>query len=1230
MITYTARRFLHALGYLLAGFVVLIGLASWRLASGPVELTVLTPFLVQALDEAAAEWSLHTQVGGTVVTFGGFDNPLDLRLHDVQLAAADGRPVATVPELGVGISLRALLRGHPLLDRLSVIRPTLHLERTTDGRLVLDLNGPGASLPPSPVVMTPEPGDGQTLVTRILDSLRMPPDPMSAVGAFNQVSVVGAVLTLEDRIAGVTWLVPRADLTASRTTGGADAQARIELELNGRTAVIEAGATERRGDGYRPGAAGATVKVRNLDLGALALVVPRLASLAGTKLPVSGSLEASLDGDFLPVQLRLKVNGTGPGRLALPALRPEPVQVAALSLDAILEPGNGKITLNNSRLELSDPALTLIATGQGTNILTTPAATLRLALKRGSRTGSIDARLEPAAAPIAAVGSILTLRLADIEPALFAGFGPALQPLAAAAVPVAGTVTIALDAGARPVRVGLDLAAGPGKLVAPAALQLPEPLPVHSIKLRAELRQPLAPVPELIDLKTLVVDFDGFGIDASGTVARIGARTGDQLLIKSLIKAHDVRADSLSRLWPPNISKTAHDWVVQNITAGMIDQASLTIDGSTPVADPWAIKAASLNGKIEASNLTINYFKTLAPITGIAGRGIFRAGSELILNTSGGHILDLTVGDAEVVISKLDTPQEWIDIKAQLSGSLRSTLTVLNTPPLLYAHKVDINPQLAEGNQLGRLHFVFPLRRDLELDDVGIFADADLHGAAVQGIAGGLNADQGELKLVLDRNGMDVTGRVRLEGMPSTVYWRENFTDDADPGTRVSIKGKIGEALLADHGLHLAPFFNGTFDTDLDLAIDRHKRIALAANLNLTGARVSLPVLDLIKPMDKPGTARFAVEFDKGRPVRLSHFVAEAPGMKAAGTADLNPVSHAIERLTLTEFRAGASDAKVEIKRRSDGGWGIDVRGASLDASPLFDTPETAEGMSKLRQERLTRREHPAPPGPPYNLTLQLGRLIIGSGNRALTNVVGKLENNGLGWDTLDLKAELKPSVAPTGAGGGGGTGVPLTVSYLPDGSQRRLALACEDAGALLRAFDVTETMLGGSLRLTGLGAPGIPRQPLALQLEMGEARVVGAPLLARILNALSVTGLLELLRGEGLTFSQAAGDIIWGEDMLTINNLRTSGGALGLTMGGRVDLATGSLAIEGTIVPVYTLNRILGLIPILGDLLSGGAGQGIFAATYSLSGSTDEPVISVNPLAALAPGFLRNLFFMK
>ena len=66
----------------------------------------------------------------------------------------------------------------------------------------------------------------------------------------------------------------------------------------------------------------------------------------------------------------------------------------------------------------------------------------------------------------------------------------------------------------------------------------------------------------------------------------------------------------------------------------------------------------------------------------------------------------------------------------------------------------------------------------------------------------------------------------------------------------------------------------------------------------------------------------------------------------------------------------------------------------------------------------------------------------------------------------------------------------------------------------------------------------------------------------------------------------------------------------------------------EGTLIPAYSLNSILSRIPLLGAVLNGGEkGGGIFAATYTYRGNVATAEPSVNPLAALAPGFLRHIF---
>ena len=100
-------------------------------------------------------------------------------------------------------------------------------------------------------------------------------------------------------------------------------------------------------------------------------------------------------------------------------------------------------------------------------------------------------------------------------------------------------------------------------------------------------------------------------------------------------------------------------------------------------------------------------------------------------------------------------------------------------------------------------------------------------------------------------------------------------------------------------------------------------------------------------------------------------------------------------------------------------------------------------------------------------------------------------------------------------------------------------------------------------------------------------------------------------------------------EDVLELNDARAFNTSLGMTAKGRVDTAAQRCDLSGTIVPAYFFNSILGGIPFLGKLFSPERGGGLFAATYALRGDCNDPAVTVNPLAALTPGFLRGIFGM-
>ena len=250
-------------------------------------------------------------------------------------------------------------------------------------------------------------------------------------------------------------------------------------------------------------------------------------------------------------------------------------------------------------------------------------------------------------------------------------------------------------------------------------------------------------------------------------------------------------------------------------------------------------------------------------------------------------------------------------------------------------------------------------------------------------------------------------------------------------------------------------------------------------------------------------------------------------------------------------------------------------------------------------------------------------------------SVVSTLTRAPGGWQFIDIGGQVPPLlVQPSRAEKSdlqeGKTLDPRTVHVLFNPSAQRpeaLWVQTNDLGAILRAMNLHDGMIGGQVQIDGhtlhAGAGG----PLRGRLEVKDFTMLQAPILARVLAAASLPGILKLLNNDGLAFAKLSGDFELAEGIITTKQLRTHGGALGLTAKGTVDVKTSSLNLKGTVIPFYGLNTLLSRIPVVGSILSGGKGEGLIAVTYRLTGTFADPQVAVNPASALTPGFLRGIF---
>ena len=66
---------------------------------------------------------------------------------------------------------------------------------------------------------------------------------------------------------------------------------------------------------------------------------------------------------------------------------------------------------------------------------------------------------------------------------------------------------------------------------------------------------------------------------------------------------------------------------------------------------------------------------------------------------------------------------------------------------------------------------------------------------------------------------------------------------------------------------------------------------------------------------------------------------------------------------------------------------------------------------------------------------------------------------------------------------------------------------------------------------------------------------------------------------------------------------------------------------VNGLISPVYIINGVIKSIPLIGKVLGGEKGEGVFGVSYKVQGDSSNPIVLVNPLSILTPGVFRKIF---
>lgn len=678
------------------------------------------------------------------------------------------------------------------------------------------------------------------------------------------------------------------------------------------------------------------------------------------------------------------------------------------------------------------------------------------------------------------------------------------------------------------------------------------------------------------------------------------------------ITADSLKAAHIDTLWPtPLEGEGAEEWAVHRLEDADMSDLVVTMDFKAAQENgEWVADVTNIIGDVSATNIDLNYHATLLPIRD-GQADIHYENDTLRFDIGETQIGSMTIDKGIVTIENVSKAQDgMVTILADLSGSIKNLFEYIAEDPIgVTAEDMDIDLEAVKGNAEFELSVTFPTLKSILEDELVVKADGHLIDVTLPGIVKGMTLTSPQLSFGVKGGAALLAGKGQIDGKDVDFDWIEYFNPgDKDFASKVKAKFIADKAIREKFGIGIEDWLSGDVFVDLTYTEFNKNRSLIELTGDLKKATLLVGPFDYQSPPEQEGTVSCQVEFGPEKTLKqVKNLKIETPTLKVED-ASLLFTQYKNEPFLMQgefpNFTLEDNALSLNFQREINGLIKLDLKGPFLDARPfLTEKGERSKNYESPRIEASVNVER---------MRTSPGRIIDQA------RLYMKLAANGLP-EQLEMDAQI-------GEGD-------FYLRFKPiEGGLMSMDLQADDTGATLKAFNIYDNALGGQLVLKGTSRSAANPYLLEGKSKITNIRVADAPVLAQIVNALTLTSIPELLNNEGIVFSTMKANFEWAirtdGDLYIIHRGRTSGASLGLTFEGSINKRSNQTDISGTVVPVSMFNQLLSNIPLVGDILTGGRDGAIFAATYSIKGPLKTPTVTVNPLAALTPGILRKLFF--
>ena len=708
----------------------------------------------------------------------------------------------------------------------------------------------------------------------------------------------------------------------------------------------------------------------------------------------------------------------------------------------------------------------------------------------------------------------------------------------------------------------------------------------------------------VLGIDDLVVMSGNTGVRLRGTITGGDESAGVQLSGR----VRDLSADFLKKLWPPIVVPKSRKWVTENVQAGRITEGAFNVDipvnGMAEAKRQRVLPNENIDFQFSMADVTSTYFKSLPPLIAASGHARLRGDSFDLVIEDGKAILPsggtIQVKPTAFRAEKFLTEAVPGVFELNLSASASELMELAALPDLNLTKNAAFLPTDVGGQAEAKIDINLPLIKGVTREQIQTKGVIQVSNASIKQVIPKVDLSEGVLLVAFDRSGIKASGPVKINGFPSKISWQR--AAGADGKTSASFSTELDDEARRKLGIRLENFMLGPVKVTADVTGIGEKNSVMKVNADLSKAEMYLDPINWHRPPTSQTTASFTYLTSDEAGRKVEDLVVKGTSLSIKGDVFLKSDGGMKSAKFSQVWLSDENNFTMTIEPNGDG-QSVTIGGKAFDARPSV--------KSMFARGNGTGSKPNPGSSPDLKISAQFERGFANRGE-ILTDVSINMAVRNRTVANADIEGRFL-------------SGKPLAIRVRAIESGRQLQVTSSDGGAVLRGSNLYSKVAGGSLEFS------------ALLGNEGNSSIHNGRLILRDFDVRNEAALVDIdrrskskksgPRREGLSFTKLTLPFTTDAKFIRIGDSLLKGIELGATAEGLIRKADGAIDITGTIIPAYGLNAAVGNIPLFGEILTGGKGQGIFGLTFALGGSMANPKIQINPLSAIAPGIFRKIF---